>query len=382
MTYTELCGKFNFPMPDYAKAYYEDFIAQYDRTTPVLPPEKAILVAEKTNLPDEAKDTLVKCAKAIEAFDDAHLCASFLAYITVYKRVPWVNHIYSDDLFTVEGLNPEQVGWVLVSVQLANTLVNKLPPEDLNQENINSFNSYSWACFEQKGYWGILEWNWNMLCAGGCMFLFDILKYVPGEFVGNYPVITDGNSYVSLAGGEFFVNGEGDLVESKEKSVFTTSFYEDDEKYVAHVVNRDGTIESKPTEFSKSVWKDYLRGGSPVLEIHIPQRVEYTPERMKYAHKLALDFYKDFYPAYNPKAVACYSWICSPQLKRVLPENSNILVVNGKHHILPLVSSFDGDCRFLRQGTSLQKRIAEECEKGIEFHNGASYIPIDEIDSL
>ncbi len=382
MTYTSLCGKFNFPMPDYAKAYYEDFIAQYDRSTPVLPTEKAILVAEKTRLPEDGKDTLVKCAKAIEAFDDAHLCASFLAYITVYKRVPWVNHIYSDDLFTVEGLHPEQVGWVLVATQLANTLVNKLPPEDLNEENINSFNSYSWACFEQKGYWGILEWHWNMLCAGGCMFLFDILKYVPGEFTGDFPVITDGNNYVSLAGGEFFVNNEGDLVEAKEKSVFTTSFYEDEEKYVAHIINRDGTIERNPSEFSKSVWKDFLRGGEHVLEIHIPQRVEYTPERMKYAHKLALDFYKDFYPMHKTKAIACYSWLYSPQLKKVLPENSNILAVNNKLHIIPMVGSFDGDCRFLRQGTSLQKRIAEECAKGTEFHYGISYIALDEIDRL
>lgn len=382
MTYTELCGKFNFPMPDYAEAYFDDFINQYNRKTPVLTPEKAILVIEATNLPEDAKETLLKCVSAIEASDDAHLCASFLAYITVYKRVPWVNHIYSDDHFTVEGLKPQQVGWVLVATQLANTLVNKQPPKDLNQENLNSFNSYSYACLEQNGFWGILEWNWNMLCAGGCMFLFDILKYVPGEFTSEYPVITDGKSYITLAGKEFFVNGDGDLVTTKEKAAFTTSFYEDEEKYIGHIINNDGTIESKPTEFSKSIWKDYLRGGAPALEIHIPSKIEYTTEKMKSSHKMALEFFKTFYPDYEPKAIICYSWIYSPQLRKVLPEDSKILAVNNRLHLIPMVSGFDAECRFLRKGSSLQQNIAAECENGTEFHNGISYIPLDEIDSL
>ena len=132
MTYSELCGKFNFSMPEYAKEYFEEFIAQYDRKIPVLPIENAVLVAEKTGLRDDGREALLKCSEIIDSFDDSHICASFLAYITVYKRVPWVNYIYTDDLFTVEGLKTEQVGWVLVAVQLANTLVNKKPPEDFS----------------------------------------------------------------------------------------------------------------------------------------------------------------------------------------------------------------------------------------------------------
>ena len=382
MTYTELCGKFNFEMPEYAKAYYDDFIAQYDRAKPVLPQESARLIIEKTSLPKDALEALLACAAAIERYDDAHLCASFLAYITVHKRVPWINHIYTDNHFSVPDLHPEQVGWVLVSVQLANTLINKQPPEDLNQENLNAYRGYSTACFEQNGYWGVLEWHWTMLCAGGCMFLFDILKYAPCEFTGDYPVITDGSQYISRTGKEFFVNADGEAVSSAEKAAFTTSFYEDDEKYVAHIINRDGSIQRNPTEFKKSVWKDFLRGGTPTLEIHIPQRIEYTPERIKRAHKIALDFYKDFYPEFNPKAIVCFSWIYSPQLKKVLSPESNIMIVNNKLHLMPLGGTFDADCRFLRKGSSLQQRIADECAKGTEFFHGISYIPLDEIDTL
>lgn len=382
MTYTELCSKFNFQMPAYAKDYYDDFISEYDRSVPVLSAENAAFVADSTSLPEDAKQALIQCAEIINGDDDAHLCASFLACLTVYKRVPWVNYIYQDDLFTVEGLHPQQVGWVLVAVQMANTLINKKPPKDLNEENVSSFRGYSKACYNQHGYWGILEWHWNMLGAGGCMFMFGILKFVPGEFTSDFPVITNGSKYVSLVGGEYFIGKEGELVDCEEKSVGKTSFYEDDEKYIANVVSAQGVVETKPTEFSKKVWKDYLRGGTPTIEIHIPSKIEYTPAAIKEAYKMAVEFYKGFYPHHQTKAIAGYSWIFSPQLKKVLPETSNILAVNRSMHLLPTTGSFGADCRFIREGSSLHRNMVAECEKGTEFHYAVMYTAVDEIETF
>ena len=382
MTYKELCGKFNFPMPDYAENYFDAFIAEYDRSKPVLSAEDAAMVADTTGLPEDGKEALIRCAEMLNADDNGHLCGSFLADITVYKRAPWVNYIYQDDHFTVEGLEKEQVGWVLVATMLANTLNNKKPPEDLNEENLSAFRGYSESCFNNKGYWGILEWHWNMLCASGSMFLFGILKFVPSEFTGDFPVITDGEQYVSLAGGEFFVGKEGELVDCEEKAVGKTSFYEDDEKYIGNVISAKGIVDLNKTEFDKKVWKDFLRGGSHTMDIHIPPKVEYTPEKFKEAFQMALDFYKDYYPDHKTKAFACFSWILSPQLPKVLPEGSNILKVNDKLHLLPVIGTFDGDIMFIRKGSSLQQRIADECAKGTEFHFGIMYSPLDELENL
>ena len=237
MTYTELCSKFNISMPDYAKFYFDDFIKEYDRKKPLLSEEDAAMVCDATGVPEEAKKALIKCAKTVNESDDAHLCGSFIAELTVYKRQPWVNYIYQPDLFTVEGLYPEQVGWVLVAVMLANTLNNKKPPEDLNAENLGAF-------------------------------------------------------------------------------------------------------------------------------------------------KMALDFYKDYYPDHKTKAFACYSWILSAQLNKVLPENSNILKVNSRLHLIPMIGSFDEDIMFIRKGSSLQQKIADERAKGTEFHFGIMYSPLDELEEL
>ncbi len=382
MTYTELCSKFNFTMPDYAADYFDAFMAEYDRSTPILSAENALLVAEETGLPEEGKQALLKCAEIINADDMGHLCGSFLACLTVYKRVPWVNYIYWEELFTVDGLHPQQVGWILVATQLANTLNNKKPPKDLNEENLNAFRGYSQSCFERFGYWGIHDWHWNMLCAGGCMFMFGILKFVPGEFTGDFPIITNGERYISLAGGEFFVGKEGELVDCEEKSVGKTSFYEDDEKYVGNMISPEGVVDLNTVEFPKSVWKDFLRKGYHTIEIHIPSKIDYRPEPIREAYKQAVEFFKDFYPDHNALAITGYSWIFSPQLSKVLPENSNILAVNESMHLLPVTPHFDGDIMFIRKGSSLQQRINEECAKGTEFHYALMYTALDEIESF
>lgn len=382
MTYEQLCSKYNFKMPQYAEYYFDNFTKEYDRCRPVLSKEDAIFVSDATSLPEDGKNELIRCAEIINNDDNAHLCASFLAMLTVYKRAPWVNYIYQDDHFTVDGLHKEQVGWVLVATMLANTLKNKQPPKDLNEENIGAFRGYSQSCFEQNGYWGIVEWHWNMLCASGSMFLFGILKFVPSEFTDDFPVITDGKRFVSLAGGEFFVGKDGELVDCEEKSVGKTSFYEDSEKYIGNVISAEGAVDLNKTEFSKTVWHDFLRGGDHTMDIHIPQRVEYTPEKFKEAFKKALEFYSNYYPEHKTKAFACYSWILSAQLKKILPENSNIKKVNDSLHLLPVIATFDADIMFIRKGSSLQVRMAEEIANGTEFHYGIMYSPLEELETF
>ena len=382
MTYSELASKFNFTFPDYAKELFDGFWETYDEKTPALDENDALLVAKETSLPEDGKNALLECVKAVNGSAEARLCAKFLIYITVRARLPWQNRIYTDDLFTVPGLMPEQVSWVIVAAALANTLINKKPPKDLNAENLNAFRGYSRSCLEKKGYWGILEWSWNMLCAGGCMFLFGILKFVPGEFGNDFRVITDGREYIALACGEHFIGPDGELTKDETAAIAKTSFYEDGEKYTGNAIDKTGRVNTKTDVFLKNVWKDFLRKGTPTLDIHIPSNVSYTPENIKSACETALEFYKNFFPELVPAAIAGYSWIFAPQLEKVLPEGSNILRVNRSCHIIPTLGTYDEECRFIRKGSLLQTKIAEECKKGTRFHYSVMFLPVGEISSL
>ena len=382
MTYSELASTFNFTLPEYAKELFDGFLETYDEQTTALDENDALLVADAASLPEDGKNALLECVKTINADSQARLCAEFLIYITVRARLPWQNGIYADDLFTAPGLMPEQVSWVIVAAALANTLINKKPPEDLNEENLNAFRGYSRSCHEKKGYWGILEWNWNMLCAGGCMFLFGILKFVPGEFGSDFKVITDGREYISLACGEHFISPDGELTDDETDCAAKTSFYEDGEKYVANAIDRTGKVNTKTEVFMKNVWKDFLTKGTPTLDIHIPANVSYTPENIKSACETALGFYKKHFPELVPAAIAGYSWIFAPQLEKVLPESSNILRVNRSCHIIPTKGTYDEECRFIRKNSSLQTKIAEECKKGTRFHYSVMFIPTGELNAF
>lgn len=382
MTYEELTALYGFEMPDYARDYYDSFIGAYDRSAPVLSREDADLVCSACSLPDEARSELIRSASAVDSDDGAHIAGSFLVHLCVYARLPWQNRIYSENLFTVPGLYPEQANWVIVARALAHTLRDKKPPEDLNAENTGSFRGYTKSCYNSRGYWGILEWNWNMLGAGGCMFMFGALKFVPDEFGGDFPVITDGSSFVGLVGGEYAVNAEGGLVSDGEPSVGRTVFTEDDEKYYGCPVTRDGKVSLTPVAYPKSVWHDFLREGTPVLSIHIPSKISYTPDVIRESCLKAIDFYRGFYPEFKPAAICGYSWIFAPQLARVLPTDSNILSVNRNLHILPTTASYGPDCRFIRQGSSLQQRVAAAVAEGTRFRYSLMFVPLDELDSL
>lgn len=381
MNYSELCSKFCFELPAYAEQYFDGFIAQYNRNTPILTLEKIDAVWEATSLPEEAKETLLKYTEILHASDDGHLCGSFLAYLVVYQREPWLNYIYRDEHFVVDGLTAQQLGWIFVVLQLAETLLVRKTPADLNAENINTFVGYTNNCKNQHGYWGIVEWWWNMISAGGCMFMFGILKFSPHEFGGDFAVITDGEKFVSLAVIDAFIDKNGCFVDSEEKAVAKASFYEDEEKYVAHVVAPNGVVDKEPTVFDKKVWRDFLRHGTPTLDIHIPAKVVYTSETIKDAYKQAVEYYSKNW-GFDAKAITAYSWLYCPQLDKVLPPESNILAVNAGMHLLPMIETFDANCTFIRPGSSLQKRFAEECEKGTEFHFGMMYTTTPEIETF
>ena len=117
MTYQEITKHFNIELPDYCEQYFDEFIASYDRSKAVITPEDVDLVCDATKLPDVARSELQRCSALLNADAIGHLCGSFMAEVLVYKRAPWLNYIEDHNLFTVEGLMPEQLGWVLVAVK-------------------------------------------------------------------------------------------------------------------------------------------------------------------------------------------------------------------------------------------------------------------------
>lgn len=61
------------------------------------------------------------------------------------------------------------------------------------------------------------------------------------------------------------------------------------------------------------------------ISIHIPPDTKMTGKKFWDSYEKAKEFMKKFFPEYQDADVVCDSWLLSPALQNVLPENSNIL---------------------------------------------------------
>jgi hypothetical protein len=69
-----------------------------------------------------------------------------------------------------------------------------------------------------------------------------------------------------------------------------------------------------------------LRPGEPYLSLHIPDyRGPLSPDACDRSVVLAREFFARHYPDEHYESALCHSWLLDPQLKRYLPEDSNIV---------------------------------------------------------
>ena len=379
MTYQDAAAGFLCPLPPYFEPLFPAFRDQYRRDALFLSDERLAVLQRETEVPDGCMDQIRAVQEAVCGNDLKHMAASFYLFVTVESRKPWENYLYAEHIFSVDGFAPESCNLLFVAYALAKTLIEKRPPKELNQTNLDAFRGYSASCMKDLGFWGIKEFHWNMLCAGGCMFMQGALKFCPGAFTGDFPVFTNGTEYLSTVAGEYGITRYGELASDQEEAVAHTVFEETGDYVRCNRIAKDGTVSFEPEVFSKAVWKDYLREGTPTLDIHIPPRMDYRPDVLMDAYRKAVPFYRTFYPDHIVRAVSGYSWIFSPQLRLILKPDSHILAVMDSMHILPSTETYSSDIRFVREGSSLQARIAEKESEGRRFHFGIMYVPVTEI---
>ena len=380
MTYSELTCLFACPLPPYFEPFFRPFSECYDRNDPILTEDALAAIREETKVPEDCLSMIRSVRDAVCGRDALHFAARFYLYVTVERRKPWENYLYEETVLPVDGFRTESVNLFFVAFALANTLLHKKPPKELNETNLEAFRGYSAACLRDLGVWGIKEFHWNMLCAGGCMFMQGALKFCPGSFTEDFPVFTNGTEFFSTVAGIYGITSHGELTSDESEAVSHTVYEETDEYVRCNRISKDGTVSPVPETLLKSEWKDFLRGGTPTLDIHIPPRMDYRPEILADAFRKAIPFYRSFYPDHEVRAVTGYSWIFSPQLRLVLGPDSRILSVMDSLHILPTTGTYSSDLRFLRQGSDLCRRIEETERAGRKFHFGIMFVPVSEIE--
>ena len=110
-----------------------------------------------------------------------------------------------------------------------------------------------------------------------------------------------------------------------------------------------------------------------------------SPELCAESFKRAKDFFSKWMPEKKHAAIACHSWIFSPNLTEILPESSNLVKLQKMVNLFPVHSAHDGGLWFIflqrpfnlataPRETSLQKAVIAYLEKGGRFRAGGMFV--------
>jgi len=125
--------------------------------------------------------------------------------------------------------------------------------------------------------------------------------------------------------------------------------------------------------------------GSPVVSLHIPTDVDLRPEVLRPSMKAGLAELYRLFPEYEGKKVYCHSWLLSPLLKDMLPEDANILRfqelfdidpegIPGKDVLLWVFKNPRLPKEAYPENTSLQRKLKQFFLQGGEFTEGKGYL--------
>ena len=298
-------------------------------------------------------------------------------------RPPWETHLSAPTLLDLPDVDAGAVDLLFVTVALAYTLTVRKPPADLNAENVGAYVGYTDSYTKEHGSWGISLRDWNLLCAGGCMFLFHTLKFQPERFSPDFLVLRNrAGEYRTLLRGAHGLAADGSLTQSRSDphAVRVTSPLETTETgYIAHEVLPNGVVCPCPRTFPKDEWAVALDENCLMLGMHIPSQPPYTVAEHRTSMAQALDFYATFLKDHGEICgFVCYPWLYSAQNKHLLPPESRILEMQRHVHLCPMCAELDESLTFLRPGSALQRRLADFRAAGNAYHVGYMYVPLDE----
>lgn len=124
-------------------------------------------------------------------------------------------------------------------------------------------------------------------------------------------------------------------------------------------------------------------GGEGVIAIHIPSNADLSAESVDESLDQADAFFREYYPDFKYDKYTCSSWLLSPALNQMLPEESKIMCFQKRFDILEekredrefmewlFQAPENVDYRNLPEKTSLQKKAKRLLLDG--GHIGAAY---------
>lgn len=219
-------------------------------------------------------------------------------------------------------------------------------PEDIRKRALRSIiscvNGYR---IRHGGEYGCFAFPWFQLAYDAKLHVVGSLQIELGfSSMDFYRVYENAaGEIVSLANG-FRVHRSGFALGSfrfeDEEGSFTATFEETADAYIGYPYDDKGYVCKEKVTLPKNEWHEKLVPGDPVINLHIPSGVPFTPEALDKTVDAMREFMATYFPDYAYKAFFCGSWLLDPQLGDLLGHDSNIALF-GKR-FTPVCTKNDG----------------------------------------
>lgn len=128
--------------------------------------------------------------------------------------------------------------------------------------------------------------------------------------------------------------------------------------------------------------------GEPVIELHIPSDIDMSLPKLRSSCLEAKKLLGGIFPEFRNARIHCYSWLLSPNLGDLLPEQSKILRFQKSFSISPVkeeesdvilwvFKNQDYALEDLPENTSLQRRMKKFLLSGGKFRDGEGFLSED-----
>lgn len=348
------------------RSYYNELLAPY-------------------NLPDEKRQYLDCALSAIENDKKVLSFSKFFVWIMCSVRDKYDIDGYTELVPTVLGEYSEAYAFLvsLACVPVAEKdMIRRGVPKEYYEDIPHRMLRDQIRRYLETGKINVEDMPWRMNFYTLSIFLLDRFLFIAGPFEDSFRLYRNKNTrkVVGIQDAGCVVDSEGQLVledapcadESKPgtghvyarqkaigKETFLTTVTETENEVCGYYMNPCGFVENKKVTLSKEEYEIALDKKDCLLGFHIPSGEGYTPERMRNSMKLAMDFYKKYYPELQVKGFWSESWLYDKRLSFLIGKGKNI--TNVSEEMFCFSGGWDGEMLYVHLFQTMETNL-EACE--------------------
>jgi len=164
----------------------------------------------------------------------------------------------------------------------------------------------------------------------------------------------------------------------EEEGCWEATITETEDAYIGYPVQPDSSTLHEQVTLPKAQWKLLLKGGDPIIRLHIPAKVRFDAAAIDESLAEMCQYLEKYFPEITTRIFCCSSWMMDPQLEGIMGSASNVVKFQQRFRVMP--SAFPGSDIFyfvfsrprgfpetlddLPQNTSLQRKLVDHYKNG------------------